>query len=114
LEESGRTGKVSRRRAVRDEALAGSTNKKVVIRRFEREPLQGFVNPQTYLCPGGIELLSQSGAIVLVPYEEVKAAYFVRDFGLPEPGSEHRIFIYSIRARRSAASGYVCVCGTAS
>jgi hypothetical protein len=82
LEESGRTGR----------HLAGSTSKKVVIRRFEREPLQGFVNPQTYLCPGGIELLSQSGAVLLVPYEEVKAAYFVRDFGRPEPGAEHRVF----------------------
>ncbi len=63
-----------------------------MIRRFERESLQGFVNPQTYLCPGGIELLSQSGAILMVPYEEVKVAYFVRDFGLSEPATEHRVF----------------------
>ncbi len=71
-------------------ALAGSTNKKVVIRRFEREPLQGYVNPQTYLCPGGIELLSQTGTILFVPYTEVKVAFFVRDFGLSEP--EQRLF----------------------
>lgn len=73
-----------------NEALAGSTNKKVVIRRFERESLQGYVNPQTYLCPGGIELLSLTGTILLVPYTEVKVAFFVRDFGLSEP--EHRLF----------------------
>jgi hypothetical protein len=72
--------------------LAGSTNKKVVIRRFERESLQGFVNPQTYLCSSGIEMLSQSGAILMVPYSEVKVAYFVRDFGLAEPSGEHRVF----------------------
>lgn len=92
MEESGRIGRFSAGRFNRDETLAGSTSKRVVIRRFERETLQGFVNPQTYLCPGGIELLSQSGAILIVPYSEVKIAYFVRDFGLPEPPPEHRVF----------------------
>ncbi len=65
---------------VRDLAVAASTNKKVVIRRFDRESLAGYVNPQTYLARGGIELLSLTGKFVLVPLEEVKSVDFVRDF----------------------------------
>jgi hypothetical protein len=77
---------------VEREDLAASTSKRIVIRRFEREPVPGFVNPQTYLCAEGIEMLSQSGAILVVPYAEVKAVYFVRDFDAAEPSAEHRVF----------------------
>ena len=42
--------------------MAGSTTKKVLIRRFDREALTGFVNAQSYLQPAGVELLSPSGA----------------------------------------------------
>ncbi len=72
--------------------MAGSTNKKVMIRRFERDSLPGFVNPQTYIQAGGIELLTAAGNLLLVPYEEVKALYFVRDFDAPEPPAESRLF----------------------
>ncbi len=72
--------------------LASSTNKKIVIRRFEREPLPGFVNPQAYLRAEGLEVLSPSGEVLMVPYEDVKAVYFVRDFDSIEPGAEHRVF----------------------
>ena len=72
--------------------MAASTNKKILVRRFERDALSGFVNPQAYLRAEGLELLSPSGAVLLVPYEEVKAVYFVRDFDAPEPPPEHRLF----------------------
>ena len=52
----------------------------MVIRRFDREPVTGFVIPGAYLLPEGVEVLSQSGSIVLIPYGEVKAVCFVRDF----------------------------------
>jgi hypothetical protein len=65
--------------------VAGSTTKKAVIRRFDREPLQGYVNPQAFLHTDGIEFLTPSGSIVLIPYAEVKCVIFVRDF---ESGSE--------------------------
>ena len=67
--------------------------KKIVIRRFEREALQGFVNPQAYLRAEGLEVLSPSGAVLVVPYDDVKAAYFVRDFDAGEPSAEHRLFL---------------------
>jgi hypothetical protein len=72
--------------------LAGSTNKKVLVSRFDREPLSGFVNPQSYLRAEGLELLSQDGTIGVIPYEEVKLVCFVRDFQQGEPRKELRLF----------------------
>ena len=73
--------------------MSGSTNKKIVIQRFDREPVPGFVNPQSYLLAGGIEVLTVSGTVLLVPYAEVKVLYFVRDFNGAEPSAENRIFL---------------------
>jgi hypothetical protein len=60
--------------------VAASTTKKTLVRRFDRESLQGYVNPQVYLQPDGIEFLTPEGAILLLPYKEVKSVIFVRDF----------------------------------
>ena len=72
--------------------LAGSTSKKVRISRFEREALLGFVNPQTYLRPAGVELLTPDGNYSLVPYDEVKAVQFVKDFEPPDPATARKVF----------------------
>jgi hypothetical protein len=72
--------------------LGGSTNKKVLVSRFDREPLSGFVNPQNYLLQDGLELLSQEGAVTIVPYSDVKLVCFVRDFQQGEPRKELRLF----------------------
>jgi hypothetical protein len=60
--------------------LTGSTHKKVLVERFDREPLRGYVNPQTWLAPAGLELISPSGAALTLPYEDIKVVGFVRDF----------------------------------
>jgi hypothetical protein len=60
--------------------VAGSTVKKVVVRRFDRENLIGFVNAFSYLQPSAIELLTPEGSLVLLPYEDVKSVCFVKDF----------------------------------
>jgi hypothetical protein len=72
--------------------LAGSTTKKVLIRRFDREPLTGFVNAQSYLQPEGVELLSPAGALSVVPYSDIKVVCFVKDFDSIEPGPEKKVF----------------------
>ncbi len=72
--------------------MAASTNKKVVIRRFDREPLAGYVNPQTYLERGAVELLTLAGNAVLVPLEEIKAVDFVRDFESADQPAGPQIF----------------------
>ncbi len=70
--------------------MAASTNKKVLVRRFEREALTGFVNPQSYLSDTGIELISPEGFVTVAPFGEVKAVCFVREFG--EEAEERRVF----------------------
>ena len=60
--------------------MAASTSKRVLIQRFDRESLQGYVNPAAYLAAGGVELLSQTGSVSVVPYADVKAVCFVADF----------------------------------
>jgi hypothetical protein len=60
--------------------VAGSTTKKVIVRRFDRENLTGFVNAFSYLQPASIELLKPDGALVALPYDEVKSVCFVQDF----------------------------------
>ena len=70
--------------------MAGSTTKKAVIRRFDREALAGYVNPITYQQLTGVELLSADGNVATVPYEEIKTVSFVRDFDAPE--APRRVF----------------------
>lgn len=72
--------------------MAGSTTKKAVIRRFDRESVAGFVNPNTYLQPAGVELMTPSGNLVLVPYHEVKTVSFVRDLETADPAHERKLF----------------------
>ncbi len=72
--------------------MASSTTKKVLIRRFEREPLVGFVNPQVYLRATGMEILTPGGAVTLVPYEEIKTVSFVKDFDGADQEPERKVF----------------------
>jgi hypothetical protein len=65
--------------------LATSTSKKVLVERFDRETVSGFVNPSAWLTGSGLELLTTSGAVTVLPYRDVKAVFFVREFTDP-PG----------------------------
>ena len=70
--------------------MAASTNKKVLVRRYDRETLAGHVNPALYLQPEGVELVSTQGNTVVVPYPDVKSVAFVRDFEADAP--ERQVF----------------------
>jgi hypothetical protein len=63
-----------------------------MVFRFDRETLPGFVNPQGYLLPSGLELLSTAGSVSVLPYPEVKSVCFVREFGTGEARKEMRVF----------------------
>jgi hypothetical protein len=65
--------------------LAGSTTKKVLLRRQDRQVIAGYASPQTYLRAEGVEILTREGQVLLTPYKELKAVYFVREF---EAGAE--------------------------
>ena len=60
--------------------MAGSTTKKAVIQRFDKEALSGYVHPLSYLQLTGVELLSAQGNVATIPYEDIKTISFVRDF----------------------------------
>jgi hypothetical protein len=72
--------------------LTASTSKKVVVKRFDRELVTGYVNPGAYLLPEGVEVLTTTGARSVLPYADVKAVYFVRDFSTAGEQSEQRLF----------------------
>ena len=71
--------------------MGGSTTKKAVIRRYERESLAGYINPASFLQPEGVELLSEEGKVSSVPYPEIKSIAFVRDFEGPTT-PERKVF----------------------
>jgi hypothetical protein len=66
--------------------VADSTNKKALVRRYDRETLAGWIKPSSFLQPEGVELTSDQGDTRILPYPEVKAICFVRDWdgGLSE------------------------------
>ena len=75
--------------------MAQSSNKKVVVTRFERESVAGFVQSPAGFSADGVEVLTPSGSLLRLPYAEVKAVCFVRDFDSIETNSvwrPHRAF----------------------
>jgi uncharacterized protein DUF6982 len=73
--------------------VAASTNKRVLVARFDRETLAGFVSSPGGLEAGALELLTPAGSVIQVSYTEVKAVCFVRDFEGGDTWREHRAFL---------------------
>jgi len=57
-----------------------STHKKVIIRKLDRDSMQGHV-AANFLVDGKLEMLNLAGKLVTIDLKEVKGVYFVRDFG---------------------------------
>ena len=73
--------------------MAQSTNKKVLLARFEREPVEGFVHAASSFEDPLIEVLTPSGTLLRIPVSETKAICFVRDFDSGAAWREHRTFL---------------------
>jgi len=71
--------------------VSNSTTKKVYVRRLDHQLLAGYVAPQTYLRPEGIELIDRSAQVTTIPYERIKAIYFVREFE-GDPEADKKVF----------------------
>jgi hypothetical protein len=75
--------------------VAVNGNKKALVARFDRETLLGFV--QSVMPDGSatdaLELLKPDGSLLQVPYSEIKAVCFVRDFESGETWREHRAYL---------------------
>jgi hypothetical protein len=72
--------------------VAPSSNKKVLVVRFDRETLAGFVQTPGGLEGDAIDLLRPEGSLTRVPFEEAKLLCFVRDFDGGETWRDHRAF----------------------
>lgn len=72
--------------------MALTTNKRVLLARFDRETLAGFVQTPGAFGADSIELLTPDGALLKIPYSETKVVCFVRDFETGETWREHRAF----------------------
>jgi hypothetical protein len=72
--------------------VALTTNKRVLLARFDRETLAGFVQSPNGFGAEFIELLTPEGALVKVPYAETNVVCFVRDFEAGESWRDHRAF----------------------
>jgi Family of unknown function (DUF6982) len=62
-----------------------STHKKVIVRKMDRDTVNGYVAPANFVQEGKLELLNTTGNVVGIDLREIKGVYFVRDFGDTEP-----------------------------
>ncbi|MEZ5360945.1 MAG: hypothetical protein R2748_01050 [Bryobacterales bacterium] len=62
------------------------------LRRLDSSFVEGYVSPQTFQRPEGVEILTRSAQVALVPYREIRAVYFVREFQGPPDADEKRQF----------------------
>ena len=69
-----------------------STNKRVIVYRFHRQPLAGIVNPADYLRESHLEMITNEGKLETLPYQEVKAVCFVAEEGKANLFSESPVF----------------------
>lgn len=76
--------------------MALASNKKVLVVRFDREPLEGFVQTPSGLEGDEVELLRPDGSLARIPFSETKLVFFVRDFEAGETWRDdwqkHRAF----------------------
>ncbi len=70
-----------------------SSRKKVIVRRFSRDWLPGYLAPMGFVMGEGesarIELLDLTGRVVNMALGEIKMVSFVRDFNTADPNPEH-------------------------
>jgi hypothetical protein len=58
-----------------------STHKKVIVRKLDRDSINGFVSPANFVHEGKLELLNTAGNVVAIELRDIKGVFFVREFG---------------------------------
>jgi hypothetical protein len=72
--------------------LAASTSKRVFLYRFDRLPVEGVVNPATFLQDAHVEVITANGNLIGATYNDLKALCFVSDSAHPDLFETHTIF----------------------
>jgi hypothetical protein len=57
-----------------------TTHKKVVIRKMDRDSVNGYVKA-AFIADGKVEVMNTSGNVVTVDLRDIKGVFFVREFG---------------------------------
>jgi len=57
-----------------------STHKKVIVRKIDRDSVNGYVAPSNFVRENKLELLNTAGNVVAIDLRDIKVVYFVRDF----------------------------------
>ena len=57
-----------------------STHKKIIVRKMDRDTVNGYIATGDFISDGKLEFLNTSGNVVMVDLKEVKGVYFVREF----------------------------------
>lgn len=58
-----------------------STHKKVIVRKIDRDSVNGYVSPSHFVHDGKLELLNTTGNVVGIDLPDIKCVFFVREFG---------------------------------
>lgn len=72
--------------------MASSTTKRVLVYRFDRQPVEAIVNPGDYLRDGHMELITAGGNLQNVLYGELKAVCFAREPGRSNLFADENVF----------------------
>jgi hypothetical protein len=65
--------------------------KKVLIRRFSRDTIAGYLPAAGFVQDDALELLDLSGRVMPIPLSEIKMVLYVRDFNLTEKDPERTL-----------------------
>ncbi len=58
-----------------------STHKKVIVRKMDRDSVNGYVSPSNFIVDGKLEMLNTAGNVVMIDLKDIKGVYFVREHG---------------------------------
>ncbi len=69
------------------------TRKKVVIRMLDKDLIKGYLDPEAFITPVGVEVLDLEGRLLKLPLDQIKGVYFVRDFDGDRERHERKVFL---------------------
>jgi hypothetical protein len=80
-----------------------SSQKRVILRKFSRDWVPGFMPSRNFLHAGNVELLDTDGKVLAIPLAEIKLIAFVREFATAGAADPERIGRRSFSGRPRAA-----------
>jgi hypothetical protein len=84
-----------------------ASRKKVIVRKFSRDWLSGYVEPQGFVHDGRLELLDLTGKVMEIALGEIKMLCFVRDFLPNDPVNPERLVRRTFTTRPRSAGLWV-------